>query len=172
MHWIVTIECASKKIANKVISTIKVAELPPSLSTKVRGSIRKWRPDKDYGYEKEKKRKHNGHTAAKIMAPARPNTPPDNGNRQQNSSWQPATDAKHRMAKMLDNAKLRLRNDSAERTNQGGADDEPNEYDAERAAAHGNRGISTGNRQWSHCTKTGAQGARGRVASTRTWRRQ
>jgi hypothetical protein len=116
MPWMVTIDCASKKIANKVISTIKIAELPPSLSTKVRGSIRKWRPDKDYGHEKEKKLKHNGHTAAKIMAPARPNTPPGNGNRQQSSSWQPVTEAKHRMAKMLDNAKSRLRNDSAERT--------------------------------------------------------
>jgi hypothetical protein len=55
MHWVVTIECTSKKIANKVISAIKVAELPPSLSTKVRGSIRKWRPDKDYGYEKRER---------------------------------------------------------------------------------------------------------------------
>jgi hypothetical protein len=35
---------------------------------------------------------------------------------QQSSSWQPATDAKHRMAKMLDYAKSRPRNDSAERT--------------------------------------------------------
>jgi hypothetical protein len=51
------------------------------------------------------------------MAQARPNTSPGSGNRQQSSSsWQPATDAKHRMAKMLDNAKSRLRNDSAERT--------------------------------------------------------
>jgi hypothetical protein len=49
MPWVVTIECASKKIANKVISAIRVAELPPGLSTKARGSIRKWRPDKDYG---------------------------------------------------------------------------------------------------------------------------
>ena len=39
-----------------------------------------------------------------------------NGNKQQSSSWQPAKDAKHRMAKMLDNAKARLRNDSKERT--------------------------------------------------------
>jgi hypothetical protein len=50
------------------------------------------------------------------MAPGRPKTPPDNGNKQQSSSWQPAKDAKHRMAKMLDNAKdRRLRNDSTER---------------------------------------------------------
>ena len=67
-------------------------------------------------YEKEKKRKHDGCTAAERMAPGRPKTPPDNGNKQQSSSWQPAKDAKHRMAKMLDNAKdRRLRNDSTER---------------------------------------------------------
>ena len=65
-------------------------------------------------YEKEKKRKHDGCTAAERMAPGRPKTPPDNGNKQQSSSWQPAKDAKHRMAKMLDNAKARLRNDSKE----------------------------------------------------------
>jgi hypothetical protein len=46
------------------------------------------------GGEKEKKRKHNGQTAAAVMAPARPNTPPDNGNMQQSSSWQPAKEAK------------------------------------------------------------------------------
>jgi hypothetical protein len=74
--------------------------------------VRKWRPDRDYGGEKEKKRKHNGQTAAAVMAPARPNTPPDSGNRQQSSSWQPAKEAKNRMAKMLDNAKSRLRTDS------------------------------------------------------------
>ena len=59
--WTVAIQCTSKKIANKVISAIKVAELPPSLSTKVRGSVRKWRPDREFGGEKEKKRKHGGH---------------------------------------------------------------------------------------------------------------
>jgi hypothetical protein len=42
-------------------------------------------------------------------------TPPGSGNRQQSGSWQPAKEAKNRMAKMLDNAKSRLRNDSAER---------------------------------------------------------
>jgi hypothetical protein len=50
------------------------------------------------------------------MAPSRPKTPPDSGNKQQSSSWQPAKDAKHRMAKMLDNAKAGLRNDCKERT--------------------------------------------------------
>jgi hypothetical protein len=51
------------------------------------------------------------------MAPGRPKAaPPDNGNKQQSSSWQPAKDAKHRMAKMLDNAKAGLRSDSKERT--------------------------------------------------------
>jgi hypothetical protein len=120
---------ANKRVANKVISTTRVADLPSGLSTKARGSIRKWRADKDGGYEKEKKRKHDGRTAAAIMAPGRPKTPPDNGNKQQSSSWQPAKDAKHRvakmqpakdakqrMAKMLDKAKARLRNDSKERT--------------------------------------------------------
>jgi hypothetical protein len=84
--WTVTIECASKKIANKVILTIKVAELPPRLLTKARGSLRKWRPGRDCGHEKEKKRKHNGQTAAAVMAPARPTTPPGSGNRQQSGS--------------------------------------------------------------------------------------
>ena len=111
----------AKKIAHKVISTIKVAELPPSLSTKVRGSVRKWRPDRDLGGEKEKKRKHGGQQAAAVMAPTRPGTtrpgtPPGSGNGQRGGSWQPPKEAKNRMAKMLDNAKSRLRNDSAERT--------------------------------------------------------
>jgi hypothetical protein len=116
MPWVVTTECADKNIANKVISNIKAAELPPNLSPKARGSIRKWRPD-NHGYEKEKKRKHEGCTAAERMAPGRPKTPPDDGNKQQSSSWQPAKDAKRRMAKILDNAKARLRNDSTERNN-------------------------------------------------------
>ena len=63
MPWVVTIECANKRVANKVISTIKVADLPSSLSTKVRGSIRKWRPG-NYGHEKDKKHKHDGRTAS------------------------------------------------------------------------------------------------------------
>jgi hypothetical protein len=66
--WTVTIQCANKKIAYKVISTTKAVELPPSLSTKVRGSVRKWRPDRDHGGEKEKKRKHGGQKAAAVMA--------------------------------------------------------------------------------------------------------
>jgi hypothetical protein len=53
---------------------------------------------------------------AEIIVSSRPETPPDNGNKQQISSWQPAKDAKHRMAKILDNAKTRLSNDSKERT--------------------------------------------------------
>ena len=102
--------------------------------------------DRELGDEKEKKRKHGGQKAAAVMAPTRPGTPPGNGNRQQSSSWQPAKDAKNRMAKMLDNAKSRLRNDSAERARvENTMRDEPNEYDAERAAVHGNRCISTGN---------------------------
>jgi hypothetical protein len=105
----------NKRVASKVISITRAADLPPSLSIKVRGSIRKWRADKE-GYEKEKKRKHDGRTVAEIMTPGRPKTPSDNGNKQQSSSWQPAKDAKHRLAKMLDNAKARLRNDSKERT--------------------------------------------------------
>jgi hypothetical protein len=124
--WTVTIQCASRKIANKVISTIKVAELPPYLSTKVRGSVRKWRPDRATGGEKEKKRKHGGQQAAAVMAPnstgknrpgtTTPGTPPGSGNGQRGGSWKPPTEAKNRMAQMLDNAKSRLRNDSAERT--------------------------------------------------------
>jgi hypothetical protein len=90
----VAIQCANKKIAHKVISTTKAAELPPSLSTKVRGSVRKWRPDRDLGGEKEKKRKHGGQKAAAVMAPTRPRTPPGSGNRQQSGSWQPAKEAK------------------------------------------------------------------------------
>jgi hypothetical protein len=54
MPWIVTTKCADKKIANKVISNIKVAELPPSLSPKTRGSIRKWRPDNN-GYTRKRR---------------------------------------------------------------------------------------------------------------------
>jgi hypothetical protein len=53
-----------------------------------------------YGHEKEKKRKHDGRTVVEIMAPSRPKTPPHSGNKQQSSLWQPAKDAKHRMAKM------------------------------------------------------------------------
>jgi hypothetical protein len=52
--WVVAIECADKKVANKVISTTKVADLPPSLSTKARGSIRKWRPDNNVGTRKRR----------------------------------------------------------------------------------------------------------------------
>jgi hypothetical protein len=87
--WTVAIQCANKKIAYKVISIIKVAELPPSLSTKVRRSVRKWRPDRDYGGEKEKKRKHGGQKAAAVMAPTRPMTPPGSGNRQQSQPKRP-----------------------------------------------------------------------------------
>ena len=76
--------------------------------------------DRELGDEKEKKRKHGGQKAAAVMAPTRPGTtrpgtPPGSGNRQQSGSWQPAKEAKNRMAKVLDNAKSRLRNDSAER---------------------------------------------------------
>jgi hypothetical protein len=140
----VAIECASKKIANKVISTIKVAELPPSLSTKVRGSVRKWRPDRDYGHEKEKTRKHNGQTAAAVMAPAMQTTPPGSGNRQQSGTWQPAKEAKNRMDKMLDNAKSRLRNDSAERTRVEKTMSQMNMTPSEQQSME-NRCISTGN---------------------------
>jgi hypothetical protein len=107
--WTVTTHCASKQIAHKVTSTTKVADLPPSLSTKVRGSVRKWGPDRDRGEEKDKKRKHGGQKAAAAMAPTRPGTPPGSGNRQQSGSWQPATEAKSRMDRMLDNAKSGLR---------------------------------------------------------------
>jgi hypothetical protein len=134
----------SKKIANKVISTIKVAELPPSLSTKVRGSVRKWRPDRDYGHEKEKTRKHIGQTAAAVMAPAMQTTPPGSGNRQQSGTCQPAKEAKNRMDQMLDNAKSRLRNDSAERTRVEKTMSQMNMTPSEQQSME-NRCISTGN---------------------------
>jgi hypothetical protein len=62
-----------RAVANKVISTIRIADLLASLSTKVRGSIRKWRPDqrKD-GYEKDKKRKSDGRTTAEKNVGAGP----------------------------------------------------------------------------------------------------
>ena len=157
------------KIANKVISTTKVAELPPSLSTKVRGSVRKWRPDRDHGGEKEKKCKHGGQKAAAVMAPTGPRTPPGSGNRQQSGSWQPAKEAKNRMAKMLDNAKSRLRNDSAERARventMSQMDMTPSEQQSMEIAA------SALALEAMH-TKTGAPRVFGMVASTRTWRRQ
>ena len=74
------IECTNRVVANKAISAIRIADLPASLSTKARGSIRKWRPDKRKdGHGKDKKRKSDGRTAVeKLSVPARPKTPPGN----------------------------------------------------------------------------------------------
>ena len=44
--WMVTLECATRNVANSVISNIRIAELPAKLSLKINGSIRKWYPDK------------------------------------------------------------------------------------------------------------------------------
>jgi hypothetical protein len=104
-------------VANSAISNIKIAEMPASLSLKFHGSIHKWHPDKakdEQGEDKKRKSEPSSGKAAAKMPP-RPKTPPGKGARQPSGAWQPAKEATHRMAKILENAKERLRNDTQER---------------------------------------------------------
>jgi hypothetical protein len=114
-------------VANKVISNIKIADLPANASTKARGSIRKWRADATSGgHEKDRKRKLGECTTEqKLSAPVRPRTPPGDGAWGKRNDWQLAKEASCMVAKMLDSAKKKLRDDGQERS-RGGKGDESN----------------------------------------------